>query len=163
MTALTPEKRAEWRKECLDGNRIATKYLDGGTSVFARPIIEGNDRVIAILDALDVREFEIRTLHKRLNVPDRCACGGLNVGGVCTSCESCHYCGCPVSAPADLLGALASHAQANVAKERESERHGRMLRGVVAPCLQCGDALQKCIAQQCCSGCNHAHSGASDG
>jgi hypothetical protein len=134
MTELTPEKRADLRRKAEAGARwtAIAKY--------------------ALLDALDAKDFTIRELRKRLNVPDRCACGGLNVGGVCTSCESCHYCGCPVSAPIDLLGLLASNAQENV-------RHARMLRGVVAPCLQCGDDLQKCIAQQCCIGCNHASKG----
>jgi hypothetical protein len=61
------------------------------------------------VEAADKTIAELRSdlASARARVPDRCKCGGLNVGGVCCDCSCCHYCGKPVTAEDDLREARA--------------------------------------------------------
>lgn len=53
---------------------------------------------------------------------------------------------------------MAALMASRIARSGETlARIKRSLFGVVAPCRQCGDALAKCVEQQCCVGCNHAN------
>jgi len=82
-----------------------------------------------------------------------CTCGYRGLSGGCDRCASYGSKEQRLAAATRLATRLAAPPADLTA---EVNRLRRSVRGVKAPCRQCGDTLAKCLEATCCVGCNHA-------